>query len=153
MPIMTTFEITRGEVAAEPLMSCRAKATTNCAARLRGYAQGSPVSFRNVDSLDRITLSNGEKPLDGAIDRGVGADHIQAIDAGMRFQLLAKSEGQIGHAIEIGLASLVDPTKQLLGSKAFFSQAFTKSLQAMKIKVEQIGRHGFQRVRQRVQTR
>ena len=71
----------------------------------------------------------------------------------MRFQLLAKSEGQIGHAIEIGLASLVNPAKQLLGSKAFFSQAFTKSLQAMKIKVEQIGRHGFQRVRQRVQTR
>ena len=75
-----------------------------------------------------IHVVTNEKETNATIGR--------AFDAGMRFQLLAKSEGQIGHAIKIGLAFLVDPAKQLLGTETFLSQTFTKSLQAMKIKVQ-----------------
>jgi hypothetical protein len=54
----------------------------------------------------------------------------------MLFELMAKTHSQIGHAIKIGLAFMVDPAKQLLGTETLFSQTFTKSLQAMKIKVQ-----------------
>ena len=131
-------DFTRAQVAAEALVPGGAETAPHRATGLRRDAKRAAVVFRDEHSLDRVAAAYVEQPLDGAVGRLVFAEDGQRPHVAAAHQLAAQGLGQVRHAIEIALAFLVDPAKQLHRAVALLAQLRAEHRQPVEVEVEQV---------------
>jgi len=134
-------DFARLQVSAKSLMPRRAKAATHGASRLGRNTQGAPIALRNEHAFNQIAITDVEKPLDGAVGRSLGRYDRHGLHMGMSSQLVTQRPGQIGHLREITDPALMDPAKQLCGTKTLFPQLIAKISQRSQIKAKKVGGH------------
>src|SRR5450830_442404 len=117
-------------------MTCRTKSAPYSATCLRRNTKRASLTFRNKDSLYRISAPYVEQPFNSAISRYILGNKSQLFDMSRYFELLTKRLGEIRHLIKIGGAFLMNPAKQLYSPVALFSKPLTKNGQALEVVIE-----------------
>jgi len=127
------------EITAESLMTGGAKPTTDGTPCLGGDTQGAPVIFGDENTLHGIAVANIEQPFEGSVSGDMLRQYRQCANRCSVLQLPAKGMGQIAHLPEVVDATLVNPAKELGGTKTLFAQPFAKAGQPIQVKVEKVG--------------
>jgi len=107
-------------------------------AGLRRDAQGGAVFLGDVDRLDRVALADVEQPLARAVGGGFFGHHRQRADLRRAGQLGAQRARQVGHAVEVAHAAVMDPAKQLGRAKRLLTHALAVRLEGRLIEVQQV---------------
>ena len=129
------------EVARKALMAGGAKAAAHGTTGLRRHAQRATVGFGDEHRFHRVATAHVEEPFDRAVARLLAREHRQRRDVTDAGELVAQAARQVGHLGEIGRTALVDPTEQLGGAEALFTELFAKRSQAVEVEIEQVGGH------------
>ena len=126
------------QVPHEPHLPGEAEPACHGASDLRRDAERHRRCVRDEDRLDLAMVGELEDEFAGAVDRLLVADNARRGDDGVLLQPDSQRPRQVGHAVDVGDAALVDPAVELPCMEALPALRFECGLEFGKLQLGQI---------------